>query len=114
MSRGERESASCQFRREGSRAVWRTSPFRWGGAGLQFTCCSCEGFQLTPVDDPLEWSNLNKEKVAVASAMQREAAKRAAQDKKERDRAALEKQRADQAKAKADRQKKAQKQERRG
>lgn len=35
-------------------------------------------------------------------------------DRRERDKAALDKQRADQAKAKADRQKKAQKQERRG
>ncbi|RSH79137.1 uncharacterized protein EHS24_001175 [Apiotrichum porosum] len=65
------------------------------------------------IDDPLEWQNLNKEKVAAASAMQRDAAKRGAQDKKERDRAALDKQRADQAKAKADKQKKAAKQERR-
>lgn len=45
------------------------------------------------VDDPLKWDNLNKEKVHVQAAMQREAAKRGAQEKKERDRAALDKQR---------------------
>ncbi|KAK8866157.1 hypothetical protein IAR55_001308 [Kwoniella newhampshirensis] len=57
--------------------------------------------------------NLNREKVAFAAQMEREAAKKGAQEKRDRDRAALEKQRGDQAKAKADKQKKAAKQERR-
>ncbi|KIR27937.1 hypothetical protein I309_03257 [Cryptococcus deuterogattii LA55] len=57
--------------------------------------------------------NLNKEKATYVMAMQREAQKKASQEKKDRDRAALEKQRADQAKAKADKQKRAAKQERR-
>jgi hypothetical protein len=66
------------------------------------------------VDDPLEWNNLNKEKVQAMAAMQRAAHADQAKMRKDRDKAALDKQRADQAKAKADRQKKAQKQERRG
>ncbi|WWD17637.1 hypothetical protein CI109_102078 [Kwoniella shandongensis] len=57
--------------------------------------------------------NLNREKVAFAAQMERESARKNAQEKKDRDRLALEKQRADQAKAKADKQKKAAKQERR-
>ncbi|WOO82360.1 uncharacterized protein LOC62_04G005854 [Vanrija pseudolonga] len=65
------------------------------------------------ITDPLQWENLNKDKVNAANQMAREAAKKTANDKKDRDRLALEKQRADQAKAKADKQKKAQKQERR-
>ncbi|KAL1408863.1 hypothetical protein Q8F55_005677 [Vanrija albida] len=50
-------------------------------------------FKLTPVTDPLQWENLNKDKVNIANQLQREAAKKGAQDKKERDRLALEKQR---------------------
>ncbi|BEJ16948.1 hypothetical protein CspHIS471_0603490 [Cutaneotrichosporon sp. HIS471] len=66
------------------------------------------------IDDPLEWNNLNREKVQAVAAIQRSAHADAAKQRKDRDKAALDKQRADQAKAKADRQKKAQKQERRG
>lgn len=69
----------------GACGVWSCS--MWYGTGKADTRLP------TPVDDPLEWQNLNKEKVAAASAMQRDAAKRGAQDKKERDRAALDKQR---------------------
>lgn len=58
--------------------------------------------------------NLNRDKVAYKAQLEREAARKAAQDVRNRDKAALEKQRADQAKAKAEKQKKAQKQERRG
>ena len=72
--------------------------------------------------------NLNRDKVAYKAQMEREAAKKSAQQKKERDKAALDKQRwatrpplghsadltrNDAAKAKADKQKKAAKQERR-
>ncbi|BEI86112.1 hypothetical protein CcaverHIS002_0603990 [Cutaneotrichosporon cavernicola] len=66
------------------------------------------------IDDPLEWNNLNREKVQAVAALQRTAHADTAKQRKDRDKAALDKQRADQAKAKADRQKKAQKQERRG
>lgn len=45
------------------------------------------------IDDPLQWENLNREKVAMKAQMAREEAKRGAQEKKDRDRAALEKQR---------------------
>lgn len=54
---------------------------------------STERRGLTTVDDPLEWQNLNKEKVHVATTLQREAAKASAMEKKNRDRLALEKQR---------------------
>ncbi|GMK54132.1 hypothetical protein CspeluHIS016_0107180 [Cutaneotrichosporon spelunceum] len=71
-------------------------------------------YRKQTIDDPLEWNNLNREKVQAVAAMQRTAHADAAKQRKDRDKAALDKQRADQAKAKADRQKKAQKQERRG
>ena len=69
--------------------------------------------------------NLNRDKVQYKAQLEREQAKRSAQAVKDRDKAALDKQRyvrlqskltirADAAKAKADKQKKAQKQERRG
>lgn len=45
------------------------------------------------IDDPLQWENLNREKVAMKAQMARDEAKRSAQEKKDRDRAALEKQR---------------------
>lgn len=45
------------------------------------------------IDDPLQWENLNREKVALKAQLARDEAKRNAQDKKDRDRAALEKQR---------------------